>query len=334
MERDVSIDIAKGICIILVVIGHLLQFDCSGLAKNTLFNYIYAFHMPVFMMLSGYVASYGNFDVPFTKLILRRFRQLMVPFLVWMVLTVVYWHTSLVGDITLAMSFLKRPDVGAWFLLSLFFVYLYFLIAKKIARMLPVRNTMISELITLWGMLVLMLAIRVFLKKSIFSDFCSWFYYLPDKYYVMFTFGYMVAKYKKSVIQNPFLLILSFVIFALSIGRYHFSQSSALLQLTVSIPASILMISLSSSIGLAFNGNVYWLMTFGKYSIVIYLVHFFFVHSLYGWAMLTESLNTLCLSGLCLIVAIPICFLCVWIGKTMVAYPLLNELLFGKIRRK
>lgn len=40
MERDVSIDIAKGICIILVVIGHLLQFDCSGLAKNTLFNYI------------------------------------------------------------------------------------------------------------------------------------------------------------------------------------------------------------------------------------------------------------------------------------------------------
>ena len=100
MERDVSIDIAKGICIILVVIGHLLQFDCSGLAKNTLFNYIYAFHMPVFMMLSGYVASYGNFDVPFTKLILRRFRQLMVPFFVWMVLTVVYWHTSLAGDIT------------------------------------------------------------------------------------------------------------------------------------------------------------------------------------------------------------------------------------------
>jgi fucose 4-O-acetylase-like acetyltransferase len=52
--------------------------------------------------------------------------------------------------------------------------------------------------------------------------------------------------------------------------------------LTVSIPASILMISLSSSMGLAFNGNVNWLMTFGKYSIVIYLVHFFFVHSLYG----------------------------------------------------
>lgn len=334
MERNVSIDVAKGICIILVVIGHLLQFDCSGLAKNTLFNYIYAFHMSVFMMLSGYVASYGNYDVTFTKLILRRFRQLMVPFLVWMVLTIVYWHTSLVGAITLAMSFLKRPDVGAWFLLSLFFIYLYFLLAKKIAKMLPVRNAMVSELITLVGMLVLMLAIRACLKKSIFSDLCSWFYYLPDKYYVMFTFGYMVAKYKKSVIQNPFLLILSVVIFALSIGRFHFSQSSALLQLTVSIPASILMINLSSSIGLTFNGNVNWLMTFGKYSIVIYLVHLFFVHSLYGGAEFTAKLNTFCLAGLCLIFAIPICFLCVWIGKTMGAYPLLNELLFGKIRRK
>ncbi len=94
------------------------------------------------------------------------------------------------------------------------------------------------------------------------------------------------------------------------------------------------MISLSSSMGLAFNGNVNWLMTFGKYSIVIYLVHLFFVHSLYGVAELTAKLNVFLLAGLCLIVAIPICFLCVWIGKTMVANPLLNELLFGKIIRK
>lgn len=53
-----------------------------------------------------------------------------------------------------------------------------------------------------------------------------------------------------------------------------------------------------------------------------------------GGAEFTAKLNNFCLAGLCLIFAIPICFLCVWIGKTMGAYPLLNELLFGKIRRK
>lgn len=59
-DRLVYIDIAKGIAIILVVIGHLLQYNFSGTYKHILFNWIYSFHMPVFMMLSGYVSAYNT----------------------------------------------------------------------------------------------------------------------------------------------------------------------------------------------------------------------------------------------------------------------------------
>lgn len=57
MERKVFIDYAKGLAILLVVIGHLLQYNLVGTSAKDLFDMIYSFHMPLFMLLSGYVAS-------------------------------------------------------------------------------------------------------------------------------------------------------------------------------------------------------------------------------------------------------------------------------------
>lgn len=61
--RDRSIDAAKGIAIILVVLGHV----CTGIPW--LVKWIYSFHMPLFFMISGYLREgkeYGDF-VPFLK---------------------------------------------------------------------------------------------------------------------------------------------------------------------------------------------------------------------------------------------------------------------------
>lgn len=52
-ERDHSIDILKGIGILLVIMGHCDIFGrISGL--------IYSFHMPLFIILSGYFFSYKD----------------------------------------------------------------------------------------------------------------------------------------------------------------------------------------------------------------------------------------------------------------------------------
>lgn len=45
-KRDLTIDIAKGICIFLVVLGHCHN---AGFIRH----YIYLFHMPLFFFLSG-----------------------------------------------------------------------------------------------------------------------------------------------------------------------------------------------------------------------------------------------------------------------------------------
>ncbi|MDY3845719.1 MAG: acyltransferase family protein [Eubacteriales bacterium] len=57
-KRSVYIDFVKGITIFCVLLGHVLQYFCIGKAdmmRGGLFLFIYGFHMPLFMLISGYL---------------------------------------------------------------------------------------------------------------------------------------------------------------------------------------------------------------------------------------------------------------------------------------
>lgn len=73
--RNYNVTIAKGVGIILMVIGH------SG-APGWLHNFIYAFHMPLFFILAGYCFKVSHLSHPwqFTQ---RRLKGLWWPFVKW-----------------------------------------------------------------------------------------------------------------------------------------------------------------------------------------------------------------------------------------------------------
>lgn len=73
--RNNTITIAKGICIILMVMGH------SGVPQP-LSRFLYVFHMPLFFVVAGYCfkAAYLNTPVKFTR---RRLKGLWLPFVKW-----------------------------------------------------------------------------------------------------------------------------------------------------------------------------------------------------------------------------------------------------------
>lgn len=74
LNRDPGLDVARGIAILLVVAGHI--FD--GPAKDV----IYAFHMPFFFLVGGYL-----FKTQATgKALVRLLRKLIVPYTVFIVL--------------------------------------------------------------------------------------------------------------------------------------------------------------------------------------------------------------------------------------------------------
>jgi len=78
-SRDYSLDYIKGILIYLVVLGHCIYWRnnenaiCTATAE-----YIYSFHMPFFIFLSGYFFS-KNKATNFSNLIKRQTRRLLVP---------------------------------------------------------------------------------------------------------------------------------------------------------------------------------------------------------------------------------------------------------------
>ena len=63
MIRLLNFDIAKAICIILVVIGHYSP-DGSPDWYKAIWSWIYSFHMPLFMFASGYIYNAFKKDEP------------------------------------------------------------------------------------------------------------------------------------------------------------------------------------------------------------------------------------------------------------------------------
>lgn len=59
MKRLISIDIAKAICIILVVVGHYHP-DNAPEWYGIIIRFIYTFHMPLFIFASGYIYAATN----------------------------------------------------------------------------------------------------------------------------------------------------------------------------------------------------------------------------------------------------------------------------------
>ncbi|MBO0453665.1 acyltransferase family protein [Candidatus Enterococcus murrayae] len=112
-KRDAYFDNAKLFLMILVVFGHFLQpFMDDHPLYNDLYYFIFTFHMPAFILISGYFAKNGP------KPIMSLVKKLLLPYLFFQVLYSCYY--TLIG---LQDSFsldLGIPQWSLWFLLSLF----------------------------------------------------------------------------------------------------------------------------------------------------------------------------------------------------------------------
>src|SRR5512139_414041 len=72
-QRDLSVDAARGIGVILVVFGHTFQV-------YSVTSYVYAFHMPLFFLLSGYTFNIQNYRQALGRFLRRNLLRLMVPY--------------------------------------------------------------------------------------------------------------------------------------------------------------------------------------------------------------------------------------------------------------
>ncbi|MER9864150.1 nodulation factor fucose acetyltransferase NolL [Mesorhizobium sp. M0185] len=124
--RDLGFDFAKGVLIILVIIGHLLQYviyrGTDDFWLSPYFKSIYMFHMPLFMAISGYLSSGAILRKSFPQGVIDRARQLVLPMfwcaLIWLSKAALMSSTtSLSGGM---LDFLREFIGTYWFIWAAF----------------------------------------------------------------------------------------------------------------------------------------------------------------------------------------------------------------------
>lgn len=134
-KRIEFIDVAKGLGIILVVLGHLNS------AEQPIRNFIYSFHMPLFFILSG---MFFEENTDFKTLLTKSIKTLLVPYIIFLVLDAAIYMAmhdfeteSVIFSvqtrlISLTGIRLRITNLPIWFLFALFYIkIMYYFIGKN-----------------------------------------------------------------------------------------------------------------------------------------------------------------------------------------------------------
>lgn len=313
-SRILYLDYTRGFAILLVIIGHLIQFNFLSGINNRLFDIIYSFHMPLFFFISGYARSINNkksstiFEL--LKTVYHKFQALIIPSVVW---TLVIPHFF-----SYKYDFIITEISSYWFLNVLFAIvvvwdfFLYLECKRSLSKYLHV--TMIIGIIVLFVLDV---------KR------------IPITYFLMYIIGYYFQKYNCLMKLKPIVYSLLFLIFCLLSGFFDYGDTAfgdanrVWLQFPLSICASLALLKFFSM----YEGSKFKVFNvlgmIGRYTLGIYLCHFVLINISFVSYIENEYNLFIQFCGL-LFLSFCISLLCIGIQKVVEAYPFLHKIMYGK----
>lgn len=164
-KRIEYMDIARGIGILLVVLGHN-DFEAISVFVHQV---IYSFHIPLFFFLSGY---FINISIPFFDFVKKRFNSLLKPY--FFIIFLIYFTSVSFEKMGFNMAITRIVKalygtghyidwVQLWFLPELFVVSLYAFLFITLVSKLHMENS--PRRWVAWGILLATLAFSLpFLK--------------------------------------------------------------------------------------------------------------------------------------------------------------------------
>lgn len=274
--RDPTIDALRGLAIILVVVGHGVQYSIGhGFAQSPVFRAIYSFHMPLFFAISGYLFKYPVSLREALGRIRARVFSLLVPYFSWTLL----WYGCRFATKGVIAEDMTWHTI--WFLPVLFVSFLLHVAVALASR----QRTSVT--VAILGAL------------TVVAMYCipgnNFWIGSARYYYVFFLIGAFVRKGQALAHFHPWKTGIPCVIlwlFLVPLWRLNASPEW-LVNLIGNMPIQRI-VYLAFRIGVALLGVCWsyaailllsqtagrWLSCIGLYSIQIYLVHL----GLLGWA--------------------------------------------------
>lgn len=132
-SRNAYYDIVKGIAIYLVVLCHVMQTLVADFETNKIVLAIYAFHMPLFMMVSGKFFLPSIARCSMQEAIKKKIIRLYLPSVVWGAISVLLVaSTKILRHMPLDFYyFISLLFTGMWFLTVLFLLSIAGIIIEK-----------------------------------------------------------------------------------------------------------------------------------------------------------------------------------------------------------
>ncbi len=116
INRIIWIDLIKCLAIFLVILGHIITSFNHNYLNSPLYLSIYSFHMPLFMMISGYMISIKHLNNPL-KYLKKRVYSILFPALIWGAIVI---GIRILLGVHIQHGFMHQWWWGLWFLKSLF----------------------------------------------------------------------------------------------------------------------------------------------------------------------------------------------------------------------
>lgn len=271
-KRDTSVDLLKGYACFLVVLGHVLMgVRKAGVYTPAFFvgaeDFIWTFHVGLFMFLSGYVYSItGGYKSKGSRLkfLGHKLLNLGVPYLSFSIIYIVL-NSLMGGAVNTGMQlkdifFLwKTPVAQYWFLYSLFILFVIYVAAGKLFS-----NTWIITVLFAIGLIGSIMGFN-------FSSFNSAILLAAAFGVGILLKKLYIDKWKVShrllIVSSHLVLISLYVFFRLD--RFWLMKQVAIFY---GVAASIAFISLLGRIDFIKRG----LLFICRYSFPIYLLHTIF----------------------------------------------------------
>ncbi|MCJ7434606.1 MAG: acyltransferase family protein, partial [Anaerolineales bacterium] len=294
IKRIGYIDIAKGIGILLVVLGHNYGIQASA---PFLHRMVFSFHIPLFFFLSGFV-----FHLPpsFMELLKRKFHSLMFPFLFTTFL--IYFANTFFSRMDLLVAFKRMIKasfyaggwylewIHLWFLPHLFVVSIFAYVIISF-----IRNPYIRWMILAGGFAINQSALPYFWPLQLTVAGVSYkFTGLPFSLdlVVICAFFFLLGNEVEQLdyqkwIQNRFLLLVSFLaLLALNLltdarlDLFLRTFDSLWINTAEAILGIIFILALSFQIEALIPGLAAVLTYFGRISLYILIFHWYIQEAL------------------------------------------------------
>ncbi len=277
-QRKSFIDIAKGIAIISIILGHL--------GVNQINRVVFTFHVPLFFIITGY---FINNKYSIKDFVIKKFKRLIIPYLstsivlisISFVVSVVlrkYTTEFNVKEIFLAalygagdnhnfLGYNFRAIGAIWFLLATFWGSALIRILINFKKMVQVFGVLLLFLIGYYS------AKLLWLPLSIQAGFCSVLFmyvgYLISIYFDMYKEYYY--KYKKFIIIFSLIMWFQFIYNFKSFWLVHCDFGRGVIDIIGSLCACYIIIVISKLLEIIKVSKI--IERIGKESLLILCVH-------------------------------------------------------------